>query len=91
MADGDPVSQQQFFDTMSGTKKEILDAVETVNGHVQNTRVDVGKINTKLDNHKERLDAQDEKIESQKNWNRGLAAIEGVITAALIAVGIRQQ
>ena len=92
MGDGDPVSQKQFYEG----QKEILQAVEKVNGGVQDTRVDVGKIDTKLENNEKRMDAQDmrmdgqdKKIDNQKAWNRGLAAVEGLLAAVLVALGIR--
>ncbi len=98
MANGDPISQEKFYDTMNSTKKDILDAVEKVNGHVQDTRVDVAKINTNLDTHEarmnsqdKRIDNQDDKIGSQKAWNRGLAAVEGLLVAIMVALGIRGQ
>lgn len=92
MADGDPVTQKQFYDG----QKEILGAVGKVNETVQDTRVKVGKVETKLDTHEKRMDkqddrinGQDDKIDDQKKWNRGLAAVEGLIVTALAAVGIR--
>ncbi len=91
MGNGDPVTQEQFYNG----QREILQAVEKVNGGVQDTRVDVGKINTKLDNNEKRMDAQDTridgqdtKIDNQKAWNRGLAAVEGLLAVVLAAVGI---
>ncbi len=95
MGNGDPVTQQQFYDTMDGTKKDILKAVEKVNGHTQDLRVDVGKVQTSLDTHEKRMDGldttiekQDDKIDDQKKWNRGLAVVEGLLVTALAAVGI---
>ncbi|KKL10550.1 hypothetical protein LCGC14_2554700 [marine sediment metagenome] len=92
MGNGDPVTQHQFYEG----QKEVLQAVEKVNGGVQNIRVDVGQIDTKLDNNEMRMDAQDTrmdgqdvKIDDQKKWNRGLAAIEAALAALLVAVGIR--
>ncbi len=91
MSNGDPVTQKQFYDG----QREILVAVEKVNGGVQDTRVDVGKINTKLDNNEKRMDGldtaiekQDDNIDDQNKWNRGLAVVEGLLVTALAAVGI---
>ena len=98
MGNGDPVSQQYFHDTMNGTKKEILDAVKEVNGHVQDTRVEMREVHTKFDSQEKRIDAQDtrmgeqdKKIDNQKNWNRGLATVEALIATGLAYLGIRQQ
>jgi len=91
MANGDPISQEKFYDTMNSTKKDILDAVEKVNGHVQDTRVDVAKINTKLDTHEARMNGMDKQIDSQKTWNRGLAAVEAALAAVLVAIGIGRE
>ncbi len=92
MGNGDPVTQQQFYEG----QKEVLSAVESVNGGVQDIRVDVGQINTKLDNNEKRMDGQDirmdgqdTKIDNQKAWNRGLAAVEGLLATILVALGIR--
>ena len=96
MADGDPVSQRQFFETIDKSNGKVLKAIGKVDEKVQNVRVDVGKINTKLDNNEKRMDAQDTrmgkqdtKIDDQKKWNRGLAAIEALLVAALATLGIR--
>ncbi len=98
MGDGDPVGQRQFAETMAGTEKRILDAVDKVNGGVQDNRVAIGKVETKLDTHEQRMDGQDtrmenqdQKIDDQKKWNRGLAAVEALIVAGLAAVGINKQ
>jgi len=89
MGNGDPVTQKQFYDTMNGTKTEILNAVATVNGHVQENSVKLGVVETKLDTHEKRMDAQDVKIENQKVWNRGLASIEVALAGLLAYLGIR--
>ncbi len=89
MGDGDPVGQQQFFEVMGGTERRILEAVEKVNGHTQDLRVDVGKVQTSLDTHEKRMDGLDDKIKDQKIWNRGLAAIEVTLAGLLAYLGIR--
>ncbi len=89
MGDGDPVGQRQFFEAMGGTERRILEAVEKVNGHTQDLRVDVGKVQTSLDTHEKRMNGLDDKIKDQKKWNRGLAAIEGLIATGLAYLGIR--
>ncbi len=98
MADGDHVTQKQFYETMGGSEQRILDAVGKVNDSVQDTRVDVGKVKTKLDTQEKRMndqdgrmDTQDKKIDDQKKWNRGLAAVEALIVAGLAAVGISKE
>ena len=96
MGNGDPVEQQQFYETMDKKTKEVLDAVATVNGHVQENSVKLGVVETKLDTHEKRMNGQDDrmkiqddKIEDQKKWNRGLAAVEGLLATVLVALGIR--
>jgi len=91
MGNNDPISQEKFYDTMNGTKKEILEAVDKVNDSVQDNRVAIGKIETKLDTHETRMNGQDKKIEGQKNWNRGLAAVEAAMAAVLVALGIGKE
>jgi len=98
VSNGDPVTQKQFADTMRTDKKEVLDAIEKVNGHTQDLRVDVGKVQTSLDTHEkrmdkqdERMDGQDDRIENQKTWNRGLAAIEALLAMLLAWVGIGKE
>ncbi len=92
MGNGDPVTQQQFYNG----QKEILTAVDKVGDTVGDLRVDVGKVETMLDTHEKRMngqdtrmDGQDTKIDNQKAWNRGLAAIEGLLATVLVALGIR--
>ena len=91
MGDGDPVGQRQFFDTMSTSKKEILAAVEKVNDNVQKNNATLCVVDSKLTTHEKRMDKQDDKIESQKAWNRGLAAVEVLLASILVALGLRQQ
>ena len=95
MGDGDPVGQRQFFEAMNGSEERILAAVGKVNDTTQDLRVDVGKVQTSLDTHEKRMDGQDTKIEiqdqkidDQKKWNRGLAVIEGLLVAGLATLGI---
>ena len=97
MGDGDPVGQRQFFEAMNGSEERILAAVGKVNDTTQDLRVDVGKVQTSLDTHEKRMNGQDTKIEiqdqkidDQKKWNRGLAAVEGLLATVLVALGIRE-
>ncbi len=96
MTDGEPVTQKQFYTTIEKSNGKVLKAIGKVDEKVQDLRVDVGKINTKLDNNDSRMDAQDTrldgqdtKLDDQKKWNRGLAAIEGLLATVLVALGIR--
>ena len=98
MGDGDPVGQRQFFEAMNGSEKRILEAVGKVNETTQDLRVDVGKVQTSLDTHEKRMNGQDtkigiqdQKIDDQKKWNRGLAVIEGLLVAGLAALGINKE
>jgi hypothetical protein len=87
MGNGDPVSQQQFFDTMNGTKKEILEAVEKVNDNVGNNNVSIGKIETKL----ERVDKLEDQVGSLKTWDRIDTIASGAVAAMLAALGIGRE
>lgn len=89
MSDGDPVSQRQFFETIEKSNGKVLKAIGKVDEKVQDLRVDVKEIATKQSAHETRMDAQDKKIDDQKKWNRGLAAIEGLLATVLVALGIR--
>lgn len=88
MGASDPVGQRQFADTIRGTEQRILDAVEKVNGGVQDNRVAIGKVETKLETHEKRMDNQ---TDDQKKWNRALAAMEGLLIAGLAAIGIGKE
>ena len=75
MGNGDPVTQEQFYKG----QKEILTAVSDVDKTVSNLRVDVGKVETKL----ERVDKLEDQVGSLKTWDRIDTVITGAVTAAL--------
>jgi hypothetical protein len=89
MADGEPVSQRQFFEKIDESNGKVLKAIGKVDDKVQANSVTLGKVETKLNANEKRMDAQDTKINDQKKWNRGLAAVEGLLVTALAALGIR--
>ena len=86
MGDNDHVTQKQFANTMRSDKKEVLDAIEKVNGSVTNLRVDVAKIETKL----ERVDKLEDQVGNLKTWDRVDTVITGIATAILAALGLRE-
>ena len=85
MADGDPVSQQQFADTMRTDKKEVLAAINGVNDSVGNLRVDVGKLETKM----ERVDKLEDQVGNLKTWDRIDTVISAAAAAVLAALGLQ--
>jgi hypothetical protein len=87
MANGDPVTQKQFFDTMSQTKTDILDAVEKTNGNVQANAVSLATVHTKHEGLDKRVEKVEAVVENQKIWNRGLAAVEAIIAGVLAYLG----
>ncbi len=88
MADGEPVTQQQFYETVNGNQKETLDAIGKVGDTVQNLRVDMKEVTTKQEAQEGKIKTVEDSMDNQKNWNRGLAAVEGLIVAGLAALGI---
>ncbi len=81
MGNGDPVTQEQFYNG----QKEILGAVSDVNDTVNNLRVDVGKVETKL----ERVDALEDQVGNLKTWDRIDTIATGAVAAVLAALGIK--
>lgn len=90
MADGEPVTQKQFYETVNGNQKEIMGAIGKVDDTVQNLRVDVKEVATKQEAQKTRMDGVEKSVDNQKNWNRGLAAVEGLLATVLVALGIKR-
>lgn len=84
MSNGDPVTQKQFYETMNGSKREILDAVEKVNGHVQENKIALATVTTKIEQH-------DDEIKSLKLWNKTDTVVSGVVVTVLAALGLREQ
>ncbi len=85
MSNNDPVSQQQFADTMRTDKKEVLDAINGVNDSVGDLRVDVGKLETKM----ERVDKLEDQVGDLKTWDRIDTVVTGIATTILAALGIQ--
>ena len=81
MGNGDPVTQEQFHNG----QKEILGAVDKVGDTVNNLRVDVAKVETKL----ERVDALEDQVGSLKTWDRIDTIVTGAAAVVLSALGIR--
>ena len=89
MGNGDPVTQKQFYETVNGNQKEILGAISKVDDTVQNLRVDVKEVSTKQEAYETQVGKLEDSVGDQKKWNRGLAAVEGLIAAGLAYLGIR--
>lgn len=89
MADGDPVSQKEFYKESSASERRILKAIGKVDRNVSANNTKLGVVETKLNANEKRMDGQDVKIDDQKKWNRGLAAVEGLIATGLAYLGIR--
>ncbi len=85
MGNGDPVSQQQFADTMRQDKKEVLDAINGVDKSVGDLRVDVGKLETKM----ERVDKLEDQVGSLKTWDRIDTIVSAGFAAVLAALGLQ--
>lgn len=90
MGNGDPVTQKQFYETVNGNQKETLDAIGKVGDTVQNLRVDVKEVSTKQEAYETQVGKLEKSVDNQKTWNRGLAAVEGLLVAMLAAVGINR-
>lgn len=87
MADGEPVTQKQFYETVNGNQKELMGAIGKVDDTVQNLRVGAKEVATKQDAQETRIDGIEKSVDNQKNWNRGLAAVEGLLATILAAFG----
>ncbi len=86
MGNGDPVTQRQFAETAARDKKEVLDAIEKVNGTVHNNNVALAKMEAKL----EQVDDLKNQVGSLKTWDRVDTVITAVVTAALAGLGINR-
>ncbi len=86
MGNGDPVTQQQFYDRSDRDKKEVLGAVKDLSDTVNTTNITVAKMETKL----ERVDGLEKKVDSLKTWDRIDSVISGAVAVALAALGINR-
>lgn len=80
MSNGDPVTQKQFYEG----QKEVLVAVEQVNGNVTNLRIDMKGYETKQE-------IMEKEVSRLQAWRNGLATVEALISAGLVYIGIREQ
>ena len=80
MADGEPVTQKQFFEG----QKEVLVAVEKVNGNVNELRVDMKGFETTQE-----IMVKD--VSRLQAWRNGLASAEALISAGLIWLGLNRE
>lgn len=79
MGNGDPVTQKQFFEG----QKEVLVAVEKVNGNVNDLRLDMKGFETTQD-----IMVKD--VSRLQTWRNGLAGVEALISAGLVWLGFRE-
>ena len=79
MGNGDPVTQKQFFEG----QKEVLVAVEKVNGNVNDLRLDMKGFETTQD-----IMVKD--VSRLQTWRNGLAGVEALISAGLVWLGLRE-
>ena len=79
MGNGDPVTQKQFFEG----QKEVLVAVEKVNGNVNELRLDMKGFETTQD-----IMVKD--VSRLQTWRNGLAGVEALISAGLVWLGFRE-
>lgn len=86
MGNGDPVTQKQFADTMRQDKKEVLEAIDRVNGNVQKNSISLAKMETKL----EQVDDLKDQVGSLKTWDRVDSVVTALATAVLAALGINR-
>ncbi len=75
---GDPVTQKQFYEG----QKEVLVAVEKVNGNVNNLRVDMKGFETKQE-------IMEKEVGRLQSWRNGLATVEALLGAVAVWLGLR--
>ena len=91
MANGDPVTQKQFYETIEKSNGKVLKAIGEVDKTVNDLRVDVKEVATIQGGQETRIKSVEDAADGQKNWNRGLAAVEGLLAVVLAAVGIGRE
>ena len=80
MADGEPVTQKQFF---QGQEK-VIEAVNNVNGNVNELRIDMKEFEVKQE-------VMEKEVGRLQTWRNGLATVEALISGALVYLGITRE
>lgn len=80
------VTLKDVYDLVDNSRKETADQIEKVNGNVTELKVDVGKLETKLDGHDSRIEQNETDIRTLRerlNSELRRAAAAGGITGVL--------
>lgn len=80
MADGDPVTQEQFYETMNGVKKEVIDKIDIVINTVSDLNREIGEVKQSQKDQDNRVKGCEEKIHDLEKSDRKWAGITGVAT-----------
>ncbi len=94
------VTIKDVYELVDKSRKETAKAINKVNGDVTDVKVQVGKIETKLDSHEKRMNGQDDKINAgitelktmrerymkQLQKAAGVGGITGTLAAIIVAV-----
>lgn len=87
MGNGDPVTQQQFYDRADRDKTEVLGAIGKLSDTVNGTETKVAVIETKL----QRVDDLEKKMDTLKTWDRIDSALTAVATAIVAGLGLNNK
>lgn len=90
MPDGEPVNQKQFYETMDGTKTEILGAVEKVGDKVNGNSIAIAEMNATITAFNGRIETTENDIRNVKAWNRADSIISAIAAFILGILGIER-
>lgn len=94
------ITIKDVYDLVDRSRKETAVQIQKVNGDVTDVKVQVGKIETKLDAQEERMNGQDDKIKAntdelktmrdrymkQLQKAAGIGGVTGTIAAIIVAL-----
>ena len=94
------ITIKDVYELVDQSRKETSQQFEKVNGDITDVKVQVGKIETKLDSHETRMNGQDDKIKAntdevntmrdrymkQLQKAAGVGGITGTLAAIIVAL-----
>ena len=93
MGDDNPVSLRDVYDLVGESRKELSTQIEKVNGEVVDLKVDVGKVNTRMESQDVRIEANTnalgtlrDAVQTQRIRSAQLGGIAGVVVTGALKV-----
>lgn len=83
MADGDSVTQKQFYETMNNVKGEVISKIDGLKVDISDLGREMGEIKTTGKANADNIERNCDQIEEIQKQQRGFAAIASMIGGAI--------